>query len=209
MEERLVVLWGENIKIVKDRPYTKEEISKLIDAAQDKRLKIAILLMCGSGLRIGSISELKIRSLEPISKYGIYQITVYENTRQEYVTFCTPECASVINSYFEYRRRNGDRLKPSEPLLRDEFDINDPIRAASPKTLSTFSLRARIFRLLVSSGVRARKPELEKVSNGGNQIQGRSMSDMMLCSVMDCVNFFLPHIPFNACLPDSRGSNGT
>jgi integrase len=92
-------------------------------------------------------------------------ITVYENTKQEYITFCTPECASLINSYLEYRKRNGDRLKSSEPLLRDEFDINDPIRAASPKTLSTFSLRARIFRLLVSSGVRERKPELEKVPN--------------------------------------------
>ena len=154
---------GENIKTVKDRPYTKEEISKLLDAAQDRRLKIAILLMCGSGLRIGSISELKISNLEPISKYGIYQITVYENTKQEYITFCTPECASVINSYLEYRKRNGDRPKASEPLLRDEFDINDQIRAASPKRLSTFSLRARIFRLLVSSGVRERKPELEKV----------------------------------------------
>lgn len=132
---RLVVLWGENIKTVKDRPYTKEEISKLIDTAQDMRLKIAILLMCGSGLRIGSISVLKIRNLEWISKYGIYQITVYEKTKQEYITFCTPECASVINSYLEYRKRNGDRLKPSEPLLKDEFDINDPIRAASQKTL--------------------------------------------------------------------------
>lgn len=157
---------GENIKTVKDRPYTKEEISKLLDAAQDKRLKIAILLMCSSGLRIGSISELKLGSLEPISRYGIYQITVYENTKQEYITFCTPECASVINSYLEYRKRNGDRLKPSEPLLRDEFDINDSIRAASPKTLSTFSLRARIFTLLVSSGLRERKPELEKISAG-------------------------------------------
>ena len=178
------MLWGENIKTVKDRPYTKEEISKLIDTAQDKRLKIAILLMCGSGLRIGSISELKIRNLECISKYGIYQITVYEKTKQEYITFCTPECASVINSYLEYRKRNGDRLKPSEPLLKDEFDINDPIRAASQKTLSTFSLRARIFRLFVSSSVRARKPELEKVSNGVMESDTRPQyerHDVMQC----------------------------
>ena len=34
------------------------------------------------------------------------------------------------------------------------------------KTLSTFSLRARIFRLLVSSGIRERKPELEKMVDG-------------------------------------------
>ena len=55
---------GENIKTVKDRPYTKEEISKLLDAAQDKRLKIAILLMCGSGLRIGSLTGLKMQNLQ-------------------------------------------------------------------------------------------------------------------------------------------------
>jgi len=175
---------GENIKTIKDRPYTKEEISKLLDATQDKRLKIAILLMCGSGLRIGSISELKLGSLEPISKYGIYQITVYENTKQEYITSCTPECASVINSYLEYRKRNGDRLKPSEPLLRDEFDINDQIRAASPKTLSTFSLRARIFTLLVSSGLRERKPELEKVSDGEKEQETRPLHKRR--EVMQC-----------------------
>jgi integrase len=177
---------GENIKTVKDRPYTKEEISKLLDAAQDKRLKIAILLMCGSGLRIGSISELKLRSLEPISKYDIYQITVYENTKQEYITFCTPECASVIDSYLEYRKRNGDRLKPSEPLLRDEFDIDDQIRAANPRTLSTFSLRARIFRLLVSSGVRERKPELEKVSDIKKESDTLSRPQYERRDVMQC-----------------------
>jgi len=134
--------------------------------------------------------------------------TVYEKTKQEYITFCTPECASVINSYLEYRKRNGDRLKPSEPLLKDEFDINDPIRAASPKTLSTFSLRARIFRLLVSSGVRARKPELEKCQMGESDTRPQyERHDVIQCHGLR--KFFLPHIPFKACLPDSRGSNGT
>ena len=53
----------------------KKKISKL-HAAKDKRLKIALVLMCGSELRISSISELKITSLEPVSKYGTYKITV-------------------------------------------------------------------------------------------------------------------------------------
>ncbi|MGA8404958.1 MAG: hypothetical protein WB664_09090, partial [Nitrososphaeraceae archaeon] len=80
---------GENIKTIKDRPYTKEEIRKLLDAAQDRRLKIAILLMCGSGLRIGSLTGLKLQNLQRVPNYGIYQITVYENTKEEYFTFCT------------------------------------------------------------------------------------------------------------------------
>ena len=122
---------GENIKTIKDRPYTREEISKLLDAAQDRRLKIAILLMCGSGLRIGSLTGLKLQNLQRVPNYGIYQITIYENTKEEYFTFCTPECASAIDSYLEFRKRNGDRLRPSEPLLREEFDFNDQIRLKS------------------------------------------------------------------------------
>ncbi len=74
---------GENIKTVKDRPCTKDEVRKLLDAAQDSRLKIAILLMCGSGLRIESLSALTLGNLKSVSKYRIYQITVYENTKEK------------------------------------------------------------------------------------------------------------------------------
>ncbi|MFI5405823.1 MAG: tyrosine-type recombinase/integrase [Nitrososphaerales archaeon] len=178
---------GENIKTIKDRPYTREEISKLLDAAQDRRLKIAILLMCGSGLRIGSLTGLKLQNLQRLPNYGIYQITVYENTKEEYFTFCTPECASAIDSYLEFRKRNGDRLRPSEPLLREEFDFNDQIRAASPKTLSTFGLRGRIFRLLVSSGVRERKPQLERVRDGEKESDTNQQYDRR--DVMQCHGF--------------------
>ncbi|MGA9940608.1 MAG: hypothetical protein WBP88_01295, partial [Nitrososphaeraceae archaeon] len=178
---------GENIKTVKDRPYTKEEIRKLLDAAQDRRLKIAILLMCGSGLRIGSLTGLKLQNLQRLPNYCIYQITVYENTKEEYFTFCTPECASAIDSYLEFRKRNGDRLRPSEPLLREEFDFNDQIRAASPKTLSTFGLHGRIFRLLVSSGVRERKPQLERVRDGEKESDTKQQYDRR--EVMQCHGF--------------------
>jgi integrase len=38
----------------KDRPYTIKEISKMLEKA-DQREKIAILLMCSSGIRVGGI----------------------------------------------------------------------------------------------------------------------------------------------------------
>jgi integrase len=49
----------------KDRPYTIKEISKMLEKA-DQRGKIAILLMCSSGIRVGTLSSLKIRNLEKI-----------------------------------------------------------------------------------------------------------------------------------------------
>jgi hypothetical protein len=56
-----------------------------------------LLLMSSSGMRVGALSLLKIRNLEKIDKYSLYKITVYENEYEEYVTFCTPECAKAID----------------------------------------------------------------------------------------------------------------
>ncbi len=148
---------GERVKTVKDRPYSREEIFKLLDSANDKRLRIAILLMCSSGLRIGSISSLRIRNFLKIPKYEIYQVTVYENSKDEYITFTTVELALLIDSYLEYRKRNGERLIPNSPLLREEFDSTDAIRASKPRPISTNTIRTRIFKRGLNSGLRQRK----------------------------------------------------
>lgn len=63
--------------------------------------------MASTGLRVASIPSIKIKHLERIDKYYLYKITVYENSNEEYYTFCTPECASFIDEYLYYRQRNG------------------------------------------------------------------------------------------------------
>jgi integrase len=52
----------------KDRPYTIKEISKMLEKA-DQGGKIAIFLMCSSGIRVGTLSSLKIRKLEKIDMF--------------------------------------------------------------------------------------------------------------------------------------------
>jgi integrase len=76
----------------KDRPYTSMEILKMLEKA-DERERVVILLMASAGMRVGAIHLLKIRNLEKVEKYQLYKITVYENEDEEYITFCTPECA--------------------------------------------------------------------------------------------------------------------
>jgi hypothetical protein len=56
----------------KDRPYTHFEIAKMLEKA-DQRGKIAILLMCSAGLRIGALPYIKLRNLERIEKYNLYK----------------------------------------------------------------------------------------------------------------------------------------
>jgi hypothetical protein len=99
---------GEFRKVRKDRAYTREEIHKLLDIA-GLRMKVCILLMASAGLRVGFVPSIKIKHLERVDKYNIYKITVYENSNEEYYTFCAPECASLIDEYLDYRQRNGEK----------------------------------------------------------------------------------------------------
>ena len=71
-----------------DRPYSKEEIKTMFNAAQDIRVKIVISLLTSSGIRHGAVNILKLRDLEKIDKYNIYKITAYRKSRKfKYDTF--------------------------------------------------------------------------------------------------------------------------
>ena len=141
----------------KDRPYTHYEIAKMLEKA-DQRGRVVIILMASAGLRVGALPSLKIRDLQRVEKYSIYKISVYENEPEEYTTFCTSECASAIDSYLEYRQRHGERpLKEDAPLIREEFDINDEIRAARPRALTVQNFKKMIKSIGLRSGVIERR----------------------------------------------------
>jgi site-specific recombinase XerC len=54
---------GESTRKVIDRAYTYDEIQKILNVS-DLRMKVIVLLMCSAGLRVGSITGLKLRNLE-------------------------------------------------------------------------------------------------------------------------------------------------
>jgi integrase len=120
---------GEFYKVAVDRPYTREEIKRLIDAAHSLRDKAIILLLSSSGLRVGGLVTLLLKHLIPIDKYNIYQIEVYKKSREAYTTFCTPETRAAIDSYLDWRKRLGEKLTQESPLFRAEFDTRFAARA--------------------------------------------------------------------------------
>jgi hypothetical protein len=125
----------------RDRPYTYFEIPKMSEKTE-QRGKVAIVLMCSAGVRIGALPYIKLRNLERTEGYNLYKLTIYEGEEEEYITFCTPECTTAIGSYLEYKQRHEERpLKEGSPLIREEFDINDEIMAANPKTLGMEAFR--------------------------------------------------------------------
>ena len=147
---------GEFARTVIDRAYNHNEIRKVLDVS-DVRLKVIVLLMASSGMRVGALPLLRLRNLEKVD--SIYKITVYEGSNEEYYTFCTPECTTFIDSYFEYRTQNGEKLHKDSFLIRDQFDITDieQIRNKS-KGIIVYTIKAVIDNVLVKSGLRTIDP---------------------------------------------------
>lgn len=138
----------------KNAGYTSEQVHKLLDIC-DERTKAIILIYASSGIRLAALPSLKIGDLFLIEvEAGIYQITVYQGYKEEYITFCTPECTKVINSYLQYRKRCGEELKSNAPLIREQFDASDSFRVKHPKHITLNTITKTLRQKLIQSGIR-------------------------------------------------------
>ena len=133
------------------RSYTRREISKLLSIA-DLRDRCIILLMASSGIRVGAIPNLTIKSLKPLDQ-GLGLLTVYgESRKSRYVSLVTPECRSTINAYFEERRKRGEKLTEESYLIRDKYSMYST-RINNPKAPKAASINAQIRQLIRKAGL--------------------------------------------------------
>lgn len=134
-------------KVKKDRAYTHEEISKVLEIA-DERMRVVILLMSSSGVRLGALPLLKVRNLDN------YKLTVYENDREEYFTFISPECKKALDAYLDMRSRYGEKLNADSPLLREQFDVKDQFAIRKPKQFTIGMIKWKLVDLQKRLGIR-------------------------------------------------------
>jgi len=114
----------------KDRGYTDKEIQQILGFS-DQRLKTAFLVLASTGIRIGALQLIKIGDLERID--DLYKIIVYPGDNEEYITFCTPECAKEIDAYLEFRTRRGEKITQDSYLLVRKFSQVTEVKGKSFK----------------------------------------------------------------------------
>jgi integrase len=158
--KRLGKFLGPRQKRVIDRPYTLEEISRML-AVSDERMRCIVLILTSTGMRIGGLAGLKISSLKMMEHFGLYRLTVYEGSSEEYICFTTPECTAIIDFYLSQRKMWGEKLKPDSPLIRKEFDRRDPLAIACPRPIQPRSYDGRIQQMLEAAGVTRVEPKIE------------------------------------------------
>jgi len=120
----------------------------------DERVRAIILFLVSTGVRIRAIIELKLEDLLIVPDYDLYQVRVYSDSKERYLTFTTPEATKAINVYMKYRERYGEKLTPISPVFRDQFDRNDPASVHNVKPLKLRKAERLISRTVEKSGIR-------------------------------------------------------
>jgi hypothetical protein len=154
---------------VKDRDYTKVELVRMWEQSDIRKKAILSLLM--AGLRKGAIPDLRVGSLEKITRYKdkdgeeqhelehhLYKLRVYEGSDEEYITFLTPAGAKAVDTYIEARTMAGEKVTSNSPLIRDVFDSVKK-NAGEPKPVTLDALDMLFMRLTRSAGIRPKEKE--------------------------------------------------
>jgi integrase len=138
-----------------DKPYTREQILKLLEFS-DLRTKAIILLLSSTGMRLGGLESLKIGDLTPVPTHNLYQVRVYANSKSnKHYTFCTPECRKAVDNYIDFRKSCGEVITPKSPVIRRFFDKRDVFAAAKDIRPVTYSsIKRAITNVLYASGIR-------------------------------------------------------
>ena len=136
--KKLKKFMGEHNKTIKDEAYSRADLIKMFEHASF-RTRLLIAIYSSTGIRKGALIEIRLRHLRRID--NIYQFTIYEKTKDEYITFCTPECASLIDSYIEQRKQVGEKITDESCLIRNDFGFNGgQATARKPKPATSASL---------------------------------------------------------------------
>ncbi len=151
---------GESMKTIKDEAYTHQDLLKMFEFSSF-RTRLIIAIFTSTGIRKGALTELRLRHLKKIPQYNLYQFAIYENSKEEYITFCTPECASMIDEYIERRKRAGEKVTQESYLIRNEFDFNRRYLVRTVKPLIVNSLGNVMDRLLMNSELKQINPKVE------------------------------------------------
>ena len=141
--KKIQKLLGKKTRPKKSRPYTTEEIKRMLGGVKELRNKALILFLSSSGVRRGAIPEMRVRDLKQIP-HGCIAVTVYPESDEEYVTFVNKEASEALSLYHKQRTHDGKKITPNSFVFRSIYKnvLTEPKRF-DEKSISNLIFRAK------------------------------------------------------------------
>ena len=147
-----------------DRIPTIDEIHKLLEHP-DRRIRVIVLVMLSSGIRVGSWDYLQWKHVIPIERDSIVVAAklVVKNTKinnRSYCTFITPEAFETLKNWMDFRELHGETITGESWLIRDTWQKLDRKRshytglARFPNKIGSLSIKNMIYDAWKIQGVR-------------------------------------------------------
>ncbi len=100
------------------KPFTDEDIQKMLDYTNSSRNKALVLFFSSVGGRSAVLTDpvLCFKHLHSMP-FGCKAVLMYENSDEEYWGFLTPESSRALEVYRDERIRKGEVITPDSPLF--------------------------------------------------------------------------------------------
>jgi len=98
---------------------TDDDVNQLIDECNNKLETALLHFLFSTGIRPGGIIDpiLQVKHLIKMPN-GCYAIKVYDESKEGYWAFLTPEAAKALDDYHNWRKMNGEKITSESALFR-------------------------------------------------------------------------------------------
>ncbi|MDC8451317.1 MAG: hypothetical protein LV477_00245 [Candidatus Nitrosotalea sp.] len=100
-------------------PYTNKDIELMLESTKSKREIALIHFFASTGSRPQALEDpiLRMKHLEEIPDTGCYAIRIYDNTKEGYWAFLTPEASDALKKYIKERKFNHETITLESPIF--------------------------------------------------------------------------------------------
>lgn len=104
-----------------DVPFTNDDIKQMLGSTKKLRTKAFVHFLASTGVRPGALVDPILRR-EHITEMqeNCLAIRVYDNSKEGYWAFLTPEAKKTLYAYFKSRELNGEILTDKSPIFVNE-----------------------------------------------------------------------------------------
>ena len=142
-------LFPQKVKVSGDKPYSNNDIKKMLEVTPQLRNKVIIHFLASTGCRLGALPDLQLKHLSNMP-FGCKSVLIYEDSIEEYYSFLTTEASNSLDEYLDMRKNDGEFLSDSSPVFRNKYLIgNSPVKKMSIKSIQNVVSRA-----VLKSGIR-------------------------------------------------------